>query len=26
VNLPTSHSVDEQAVERVARVFHDVFA
>jgi perosamine synthetase len=26
VNLPTSHSVDEKVVERVARVFHDVFA
>ena len=23
VNLPTSHSVDEKVVERVARVFHD---
>ena len=26
VNLPTSHSIDEQVVERVARVFHQVFA
>ena len=26
VNLPTSHAVDEQVVERVARVFHSVFA
>ena len=26
VNLPTSHAVDEKVVERVARVFHDVFA
>ena len=26
VNLPTSHSVDEKVVERVACVFHDVFA
>jgi perosamine synthetase len=26
VNLPTSGDVDEQIVERVARVFHDVLA
>lgn len=26
INLPTSSSVDEQIVERVARVFHDVLA
>ena len=26
VNLPTSRAVDEQVVERVARVFHDVLA
>jgi perosamine synthetase len=26
VNLPTSHAVDEKVVERVARVFHSVFA
>ena len=24
INLPTSRAVDEQIVERVARVFHDV--
>ena len=24
INLPTSGAVDEQIVERVARVFHDV--
>jgi hypothetical protein len=26
INLPTSRAVDEQIVERVARVFHDVLA
>lgn len=26
VNLPTSRAVDEQAIERVARVFHDVLS
>jgi perosamine synthetase len=26
INLPTSHAVNEQVVERVARVFHDVLA
>jgi perosamine synthetase len=26
INLPTSRAVDEQVVERVARVFHDVLA
>ena len=26
MNLPTSHSIDERVIERVARVFHDVLA
>jgi perosamine synthetase len=26
INLPTSRHVDEQVVERIARIFHDVLA